>query len=246
MNTIKVVSIWFLVVLLASGCGSSPTLTATALPTEANPLPTVKAAPVEPTQTPSPEFTATPTNTPAPVVLDGTVNAATLNMRTGPSILHDILNQYQKDDPIKVIGVAPGKEWLKVIAKDGKTGWMYVNHVDLKGDVSSLPTMQINESLAVIGKVVDASGNGIPGIQIGLSRIGGTQAVRVEGITLTDGTVHIYAPVEYQGTWLATVMGAACTSPIVDTNCRFAGKFTPAEGISVKLPQDTEILFTYK
>lgn len=244
MKTGKLIVVILLVSILMAGCGSKAT------PTQAPP-PTAINTPVQATEeiavaTPTPELPPTPTNTPEPVRLTAEVNAARLNMRTGPSILHDILNQYEKGDSVTVIGAAPGKEWLKVIAKDGKVGWIYVTFVTINGEVSLLPVLPISESLTAVGKVVDANGKGLPGIQIGLTRVGGATMVRVEGITLSDGTVYLYAPIEYQGTWLASIIGVNCTSQIVDSNCRYAGKFLPAEGIRLKLPQDTEIKFTYQ
>ncbi len=230
--------------IFISNCTTSNPSTPLPQPTDTQPPPTAEPPSIPATATP--EAPPPPTNTPEPVVLQAEVNAARLNMRTGPSILHDILNQYEQGDPVTLIGAAPGREWLKVVAKDGKTGWMLYAHIKLEGEVSLLPILPISESLTAVGKVVDASGKGIPGVQIGLTRVGGAEVVRVEGISLQDGSIYIYAPVEYQGTWLANVLGVACDSPIVDNNCRFAGKFSPAEGIKLKLPQDTEILFTYQ
>ncbi len=145
-----------------------------------------------------------------------------------------------------MIGTAPGREWVKVNVKDGKTGWMSVLHLTIKGDLSSLAVLPITESLVIQGKVVDASGKGVQGIDIGTTRLGGAQRVRVDGKTDASGVFYAYAPPEYQGTWLAGVVGVDCKSPIVDTNCRYAGVFSPGEGIQVILPQTTEVLFTYK
>ena len=70
--------------------------------------------------------------------------------------------------------------------------------------------------------------------------------MRVDGISLADGTFYAYAPVEYQGTWLASVIGVDCKSPIVDANCRYAGVFEPAAGIDLTLPASSDIQFIYK
>lgn len=230
--------------LMAVGCG--PAAQETAQPTNPAPEATQPPSPTEIPASPTPEMTATPEATPAPVVLSAVVGAATLNMRTGPSILHEILNQYQKGDALTLIGTAPGKQWVKVLTKDNKTGWMLAAHLTITGSVESLPTLPISESLVAVGKVVDSSGNGLPGIQVGLSRVGGATAVRVDGISMADGTVYVYAPVDYQGTWIASVIGVDCTSKLVDANCRYGGKFSPTTGITLKLPQDTEITFTYQ
>lgn len=232
--------------LLATGCGTqTPAPTQSPNPT-AESTQTPAVVPTEIPATATPETLPEPTQQPAPLVLSAEVNAATLNMRTGPSILHDILNQYQKGDTVTLIGVAPGNQWVKILTKDNKAGWMLASHLTINGAVEALPTLPISESLVAVGKVVDSNGNGLPGIQVALTRMGGLEAVRVDGISLADGTVYVYAPIEYQGTWLAGVIGVDCTSQLVDTNCRFGGKFLPADGIKLKLPQDTEILFTYQ
>jgi SH3-like domain-containing protein len=242
----KIIRFSFILILAYGlvGCGAKSTPTPAQETPVAGPVAAPTETPIPPT--PTTENTPEPTATPAPVVLEAEVNAATLNMRTGPSILHEILNQYQKGDTLQVIGTAPGRQWVKVLTKDNKTGWMLLAHLILKGEAYALPVLAINESLTAVGKVVDGSGKGVAGVQVALTRVGGAQAVRVDGISLEDGTVYIFAPVDYQGTWLANVIGAECTSQIVDKNCRFAGKFSPASGIPLKLPQDTEIAFTYQ
>jgi len=63
---------------------------------------------------------------------------------------------------------------------------------------------------------------------------------------MVDGTFLAYAPIEFQGPWISTIIGVGCTSPIVDVNCRYNGKFTPLAGINLNLPQDAEIKFVYE
>jgi hypothetical protein len=219
-----------------TGADNSPTLTVEA------PQPDTQSTsiPVPPTETPA------ATTAPAPQVFEAEIAAATLNMRSGPSVLHNIINQYQKGEVVTVLGRAPGNEWAKVLAKDNKSGWMVVTFLTLKQDIGLLPLLEISESLVVKGRVVNASGEGIPGVQVGVTRMGGAQRVRVDGRSLPDGTFYAYAPAEYQGTWLASVIGVDCASPIVDVNCRYAGVFQPAEGINLTLPTSQEIQITYK
>lgn len=198
-----------------------------------------------PTQ-PSPELlpsaTPEPTAPPAPVTLTAKVAAVAINMRSGPGTLHTVLAQYREGANVTLKGVAPGDEWAKVITEDGRTGWMSVAHLNIDGDVSALPEIPINESLVITGKVVDASGMGIAGIGIAAFY----QQRRVDGTTLQNGVFYAYAPPELQGEWLISVVGVSCTSPIVDSNCRYAGTFQPQAGILLKLPQDAEVTFTYQ
>lgn len=204
--------------------------------------PTVMVEIPEPTSTAS----ILPTETPQPSVFNAEVTATTLNLRSGPGMLHNIIGQYPKGEVVTVIGRAPGNGWVKILTKTNVTGWMNVQLLDLKSPISSAPELTISESLVAVGKVVDSSGKGIPGIQVAVNRIGGATRVRVESITGEDGMFYSYAPVEYQGTWLVTIIGVGCTSPIVDVNCRYAGKFEPVDGVNIKLPQDVEVLITYR
>ncbi len=212
---------------------TTPIITA---PVEPQPIPTSEL----PTQAPE------PTTAPVPSILEAEVNADNLNLRGGPSLIHNIVSQYQKGEIVTLIARAPGNEWVKILAKNKKTGWMSVTHLTLKQDINLLPVFEINESLVVKGKVVDANGNGIPGIQVAVTRLGGADRVRVDGISLSDGTFFAYAPVEYQGTWLASVIGVGCESPIVDANCRYAGVFQPAGGVNLELPATEDVVITYQ
>jgi SH3-like domain-containing protein len=235
-------------ILLSSGCQSAKPI---------NPVTGADNSPTLTSEVPQPEtqFTTTPTlptetptatAVPTSQIFEAEVAATTLNMRSGPSVLHNIINQYQKGDVVTVIARAPGNEWVKVLTKDKKSGWMVVSYLTLKQDIGQLPIYEINESLVVKGRVVNASGTGIPGVQVGVTRLGGAARVRVDGISLPDGTFYAYAPAEYQGTWLASIVSVDCKSPIVDVNCRYAGIFEPTAGINLTLPTSEEILFTYK
>lgn len=230
------------------GCTAENSITAVPV-IEATANPPSILAPLEPQPIPTgepPTQAPEPTTAPVPTIFEAEVIADNLNLRGGPSLIHNIISQYQKGEIVTLIARAPGNEWVKILAKNQKTGWMLFAHLTLKQDINLLPVFEINESLVVKGKVVDANGNGIPGIQVAVTRLGGADRVRVDGITLPDGTFFAYAPVEYQGTWLASVLGVGCESPIVDTNCRYAGVFQPAGGVNLTLPATEDVVITYQ
>ena len=114
-----------------TGAESPPTL-ATDIPQPETPSTDI---PQPPTETP----TATPVPTPA--IFEAEIAAATLNMRSGPSMLHNIINQYEKGATVTVIARAPGNEWVKVLAKDNRTGWMFVTHLTLKQNLDLAPCL---------------------------------------------------------------------------------------------------------
>ena len=232
------------ITLLAAACTNQPT-PAEPISTD-EPEVVVPVTGSNPTETLPPQPTETIAPTSLPISITGVVQVATLNLRSGPSVLHEILKLYQKGETVTVLGHAPGFEWVKVITADGKIGWMYVGFMELAQSVNDTPELDISESLVAKGKVVDQNDAGVPGIQVGLTYVGGVERVRVTGTTMQDGTFYAYAPIEFQGPWVSTVIGVGCTSPIVDANCRYSGKFTPLEGINIKLPQDVELKFVYQ
>ncbi len=191
---------------------------------------------------------ATITETPIPVDVsfDASVSADTLNLRGGPSLLHNIISQYHKGEVVRLLGRAPGNEWVKAVGADNRIGWLAVTHLALPQEATNLPVLTINESLVARGRVVDVNGAGIAGIQVALTRMGGADRVRIQGTTGEDGIFYAYAPVEYQGKWLAAVVGVGCASRIVDANCRYGGAFYPLVGTDLELPIFTDLIITYK
>jgi len=243
-------------VMLMSGCGGlsgpdaadgeNPSLSAIQTAVMAA-LPTWPAAGGDATpyaQTSLTMITETPI--PVDVTLDASVSAETLNLRGGPSLLHNIISQYHRGDVVRLLGRAPGNEWVKAVGADNRIGWLAVTHLALPQDVTDLPLLLISESLVARGRVVDDTGSGIAGIQVALTRMGGADRVRIQGTTGEDGIFYAYAPIEYQGKWLASVVGIGCSSRIVDANCRYGGAFYPLEGTDLELPIFTDLIITYK
>jgi hypothetical protein len=244
----KILLLAFVFALILVGCNAENSVTAVRV-IELTATQPIITAPVEPQTIPTSELPTqdpAPTTAPVPSILEAEVNADNLNLRGGPSLIHNIISQYQKGEIVTLIARAPGSEWVKILAKNKKTGWMSVTHLTLKQDINLLPVFEINESLVIKGKVVDVNGNGIPGIQVAVTRLGGVDRVRVDGISLSDGTFFAYAPVEYQGPWLASVVGVGCESPIVDANCRYAGVFQPTGGVNLTLPAAEDVVITYQ
>lgn len=239
IRAVVIVSFCFVTACNTANNGGTP---AGEIVAENPPVEVVEAPPEQPSVEAAASPTPEPTVPPAPITLSAKVSAVAINMRSGPGTLHTVLAQYREGANITLNGVAPGDEWVKVITEDGRTGWMSVAHLNIEGDVSALPEIPINESLVITGKVVDASGMGIAGIGIAAFY----QQRRVDGTTLQNGVFYAYAPPELQGEWLISVVGVSCTSPIVDSNCRYAGTFQPQAGILLKLPQDAEVTFIYQ
>lgn len=111
---------------------SIPADTATLPPTE-----TLTPSPIPPTETPSP----TPSATPIPSVesLKAIVTADKLICRYGPGANYLYLIAFNKNTPIRLIGRAPGNNW--VLVENGQQDcWSNSEFIALKeeGDIKSL------------------------------------------------------------------------------------------------------------
>lgn len=88
-----------------------PSSTPTATPTAtATPSPTL-------TRTPRPTKTATP-------VPDAVVTTKTANVRAGPGLSYEIINQVNNGDPVRVIGRNAAGDWLQIVVPGQKRGWI--------------------------------------------------------------------------------------------------------------------------
>lgn len=240
-NSLILIGLW--IAIISSGCGARQPASLPSDATETFPPPAA-------TQPPTPLPTVSPTLLPIPSptlpITTANITASMLNLRSGPSTLHAILGQYPKNTTVTLLGAAPGYEWLKIQAPDGKVGWMSTKLLETDQDLHLLPTLSLTESLMLTGKVTDAAGKGIPFITVSMTKIGADVTVHAEGITGEDGIFFIFSPAEYQGSWSVQVVDIDCKSPIMDPNCSYQGGFTPAGGFTTNLPQDTAIVFTYR
>lgn len=63
------------------------------------------------------------------ITLDGKVSVKKLNVRTGPSILYDIIELKEKEDVVKIIK-AEDNGWYEIELKDGKTGYVCGKYIE--------------------------------------------------------------------------------------------------------------------
>lgn len=106
----------------------TPTYTATLAPSNTSTIT------LTPTVTESP--TATHTSTPE---ADAVVANATLNLRSGPGDIFDILGSYRQGTLLTVISKIASGAWLEVEAPDGKKGWMYATLLQVNIPSNSIP-----------------------------------------------------------------------------------------------------------
>ncbi len=57
----------------------------------------------------------------------GTVTASSLNVRSGPSSIHNIIHRLYRGNKIRVIGVSGG--WCRIRLSDGRIGWVSASYI---------------------------------------------------------------------------------------------------------------------
>lgn len=62
------------------------------------------------------------------ITLDGEISVKKLNVRTGPSIIYDVIEFKEKEDKVKIIK-AEDNGWYEIELKDGKTGYVCGKYV---------------------------------------------------------------------------------------------------------------------
>jgi hypothetical protein len=233
--------------LVLSGCiqlsKPEPTPTIPIPPTSTQPIPT--ETPIPPMPTPTETSVPTATGTPAPIApVLVTVNVDSINLRKGPSRLYESVGTYDKGAPMTAFGQAPGGEWLLVKTEDDFTGWVAAEFMQAEAKTSTLPVFRIDQGYLVTGKVVGPDDAPIPGVVFAIHQ--GTESLgrRVDAVTDNLGIYYAFLPPGSGGTWIADLVGVACTSPIVDPDCKYSGKFSSVSS-DVELPETAPFVITY-
>lgn len=239
-------SLIFSLLVLAAGC--APARQTAPLPATATSIPAPTSQPPTPTVIPEPTQPAAEP-TPAPVErqpLGGQVNVASLNHRSGPGILFEVLGIYPQDTPVTALGAVPGYDWLLVEDESGEQGWVFTDLITLEGDLQTLPLLEAAESQQITGKVIDSSGQAIEGVQVQITAILFDTAVQFATRSGADGGFFAYFPADTAGLWLVEIIGTDCDSRIVDGNCNVVDYFLYNSSAFVQLPVASPVVFVYE
>ncbi len=93
-----------------------------------------------PTETPTPIPTETPTQIPYVDALKATVTSDKLVCRYGPGANYLYLIAFNKTTPLKLIGSAPGNNWV-LVENEPQRCWVNSEFVEVQGDVNTLQPM---------------------------------------------------------------------------------------------------------
>lgn len=141
-------------------------------------------------------------------------------LRSNPGYLFPKLGVLSQGTELRVLGHAPGNEWLVVQTTDGRSGWVFAKLIDLGGhDPAESPTIQPSGVQIVVGRVKDELQQPISGIQFALLQGSGSLAPRNDAVTDETGTFYAFMPADAAGSWLVSYTAVACTSNTMDPNC---------------------------
>ena len=240
------------ILILAAGCTSAsapapaaapPTAPAAADPTDA-------ATSLPPTATPetaNPQ--PAPTTAPTPIErqpLAATVNVNSLNLRSGPGTLFEVLSTLPLGSKVTALGLAPGHDWVEIEDENEQTGWVYAELLTLDGDLATLPMLEAPQSLSINGKIIDQNGQTINGVQVQVTAQLFDYAVQVVTRSNADGYFYTFFPPDTVGVWLVEIIGTDCVSRIVDGNCNVVEYFLYNGSAYVQLPATSPLVFVYE
>ncbi|MBK9926861.1 MAG: SH3 domain-containing protein [Anaerolineales bacterium] len=168
-----------------------------------------------------------------------------VNLRAQPGMLFQVSRVLPMGTRLKLLGRAPGGEWLSVLGDDGVIGWVHVNVVRVAYDGPPPPVVEPTDVLLVTGKLDTESGTPVSGVGFAVSQgINQTQAV-----TDKTGQFYAYLPRAMNGIWTVEYTSVSCTSNTMDANCScIAGKCGSSNPTkqTVTLPQNEPLKFVWK
>jgi len=192
----------------------------------------------EATSSPAPIPSAEPTSTPMPFVpFTVTTWEDNVVLRTNPGQLFTRLLILPDNTALTVLGRAPGGEWLLVKTADSRAGWVFEQLVESGGvDVTTAPLVEPTEVLSLRGRLLDADGHPISGVQFAVVQGTGDTAPRTDAMTDTDGVFHAFMPPDSRGSWWVSYVAISCESNVMDATCtNWTGEPDP-KGMFVALP----------
>jgi uncharacterized protein YraI len=240
-------------VLLAFGiaCGSSPSIS------REDQLATVVAK----TLTAQPVFTSIPTLTATSIPTGVVTSVATasgpyylytgaqnVNLRTQPGTLFPVSRVMAQGTRLQVLGLSRGGEWVSVLNDEGISGWVGILTVD-EFPVNQFPFVEPNDSQLLVGRVLDANGLPVSGINFAVEQKTASKSLRTDTATDTNGYFYAYLPKHLTGVWTVSYVSTLCTSNTMDANCKciggVCGQSQPAS-TNVTLPASGQLNFVWK
>jgi len=168
-----------------------------------------------------------------------------VNLRTNPGLLFTVSRVMPQNTKLRLLGQAPGGEWLNIMNEEGIVGWVGANVVLMAYDGPPPPVIEPIDVYLVTGSVFTEAGTPVSGV--GFAIVQGVR--RTDASTDENGQFHAYLPATLSGVWQVGYVSIACTSNTMDENCNcindICGSPDPAS-VLVELPQKNELNFIWK
>ena len=250
----------FVLILLLAACApqaATPSAadiqTAIAQTQQAQPSPTTELALPQPTATEQSaelqETSIPPTQTVVSAgPFTGRVRAAFLNLRKGPSTLHEVAAAYEIGQELLAVARVPENDWIQVEIGEGDgklTGWMSTEFLDIDGVPESLPIAQFSEILQLRGRIEIKDGGAVNAIGIAVISRSGQNDLRTDTYSNQQGEWVVYLPGNLLGTLDVQIVGEGCESVIMANGCERGNYFLLTGRTFVNIPQEGPILFQY-
>jgi hypothetical protein len=146
---------------------------------------------------------------------------------------------------LRLLGQAPGGEWLNVMNDEGIVGWVNVNIVLMAYDGPPAPVVEPTDALLVTGSVMTELGTPVSGI--GFAVLQGAR--RTDAMTDENGQFYAYLPKTMSGTWTVSYISVSCKSNTMDAGCNcingICGSAFPVNS-TVQLPQVESVKIIWK
>ena len=207
---------------------------------------------VELTMNPVLQVTLTPASTATSepfIPFSVTTWADNVLLRSNPGHLFDKLAILPKGTSLRVTGRAMGGEWLMVQTGDNRSGWVSTRYVEAGAhDPERAPEVRPADALLVRGRVSDANGLPVSGIQYAIVQGSGSNAPRTDAMTDASGVFYAFMPASTKGTWWVSYTAISCESNIMSPDCSTWNGTSNPKGVYIDLPQaDGSILeFAWK
>lgn len=193
-------------------------------------------ATIEPTRTPPPTFTYTPSITPIPPSptdtltptltppVIGIVNSPfeAINVREGPGTNNAIITSIAPGTGVEIIARTEDGGWLLILLEDGRQGWVSSNLIRLENTVTPVPsaTPTPNETAIALGSPLPTSVIGgttvtptPPGAVVSATPVTATPRTPATQVTGTPGLPNVPS-IDFDSINLtATALAGGLTSP---------------------------------
>jgi uncharacterized protein YraI len=176
------------------------------------------------------------------------VSADNVNLRAEPGTMFPVRLLLAKGTHLKVLGHAPGGEWLYVQTDAEITGWVLYWLVNSGHDGGLTPLVEPQNVQLIKGRIVDVAGVPVSGIGFTIAQSAEANAARTDATSDETGQFYAYLPLSASGQWRVLQVSVACTSNTMDANCNCIGRCGQADPkiAKIELPYKDLLQFVWK